>query len=146
MILREEIETGAVPRLRARNPHYLSLALGLSLVLGWGTAEARAQDGHTVQVLPFPSMPPGPFGPGGGNASSINKKGQIVGSVITPCPVCSLAVIWEGPDTTAPTSLPGAGSAFPGGSAQSINDKGQIVGQVYGPGGVLPVLWAEQRN
>ena len=96
-------------------------------------------------ILPFPLLPPGPFGSGGGGASSINKKGQIVGTVLqagSPFPT-QVPAFWAGPNATAPTILPfpilpagpfGSG----GGGASSINDKGQIVGFVLQAGLSFP--------
>ncbi len=101
-------------------------------------------------ILPFPSLPPGPFGSGGGSAGTINDKGQIVGSVLQdglpfglPYPV-SVPVLWEGPDATAPTFLPFPPGPFfnPVGLARSINDKGQIVGLAN----FRAAFWAEERT
>src|SRR2546425_1126396 len=126
MIFREEI---GGQRLRVRNPYYLSLVLGLALLLGGGAVEARAQDEFTLRLLPAPR---------GRNAESINKKGQIVvGQIgdVTPY----LPAFWAGPEAIAPTILPvPPGPYSPSGFAGSINKKGQIVGSA----GSLPAFWA----
>ncbi len=123
MIFREEIESMGASRLRVRDARDLPFALGLFLLLGPGAEEVRAQDGHTLRVLP------GPFG---SDAASINKKGQIVGGLFGEAG--TLPAFWAGPDSNAPTILPvPSGDPGPfGGFASSINKKGQIVGQLGG--------------
>jgi len=91
MIFREEIESVGAQRLRVRNPYYLSLVLGLALLLGWGAVEARAQDEFTLRLLPAPH---------GSNAASVNKKGQIVGDN------GDLPAFCAGPDATTLIVLP----------------------------------------
>lgn len=125
MIFRKEIESGDAPRLRWRDAPYPFLALGLSLFWGLAAAEAHAQDGHTVQLLPLAP------GTSFGSAAGINDKGQIVGQVQANVPQ---PAFWAGPNAAAPSLLPVSPSApgpfVPGGSALSINKRGQVVGQV----------------
>ncbi|SRR6266446_33251 len=126
MIFREAIESIGTQRLRVRNPYYLSLVLGLALLLG-GAPEARARDELTLRFLPAPL---------GSNAESINKKSQIVGDN------GDLPAFWAGPDATTLIVLPVPPGPFGSyGVANSINDKDQIVGSSVGEAGFLPVFW-----
>src|SRR6266436_6716864 len=103
------------------------------------TAVPPPPGGSAVQILPIPP------GSSFGFAQSINKKGQIVGLVQTPCPVCSLGAVRDGHAVAAPTLLPVPPVPLPGGAPPSINDKGQIVGTIEPPPpGLLfplPAFW-----